>query len=124
MARPLRLEYERALCHVTAQGNGRQVIYRDDTDRRRFLDLWGAKWSNNLFHRTKAGAQQRYQQFVREGLDEPSPWAQVRGQIFLGNEAFLANMAELVKKQSLTNVPKAQTQPTRLTGEEVLVRVW
>ena len=32
-------------------------------------------------------------------------------------------MAELVKKQSLTNVPKAQTQPTRLTGEEVLAKV-
>jgi hypothetical protein len=78
---------------------------------------------HRLFHRTKAGAQQRYQQFVREGIDEPSPWTQVRGQIFLGNEEFLADMAALVKKQSLTNVPKAQTQPTRLTGEAVLAQV-
>jgi len=76
-----------------------------------------------LFHRTKAGAQQRYYQFVRDGLDEPSPWTQVRGQIFLGTKGFLANMAELVKKQSLMNVPKAQTQPSRLTGEEVLAQV-
>ncbi|MCZ6800499.1 MAG: hypothetical protein O7F12_08435, partial [Nitrospirae bacterium] len=78
---------------------------------------------HRLFHRTKIGAQQRYQQFVREGMKEPSPWAQVRGEIFLGNEVFLASMAKLVKKQSLTNVPKAQTQPTRLTGEEVLAWV-
>ncbi|MCZ6799219.1 MAG: transposase [Nitrospirae bacterium] len=76
-----------------------------------------------LFHRTKATAQLRYQQFVREGVAEPSPWPQVRGQIFLGNEAFLAKMAKLVKRQSVTNVPRAQRQPTRLTGSEVLARV-
>lgn len=78
---------------------------------------------HRLFHRTKEGAQQRYQQFVREGFEAPSPWAQVRGQIFLGSEPFLKKMASLVKSQSLTNVPRVQTQPTRLTGEEVLARV-
>jgi len=78
---------------------------------------------HRLLHRTKEGAQQRYQQFVCEGVDAPSPWTKVRGQIFLGNEAFVAKMAELVKKQSLTNVPRAQTQPTRLTGGDVLARV-
>ena len=237
MARQLRLEYEGALYHVTARGNGRQAIYLDDLDRRCFLDLLGLEveqqqwrcyayclmddhyhllietpegnlssgmrrlngtytqafnrrhqqvghvlqgrftsilvdkdayllelcryivlnpvrakmvrtvnawiWSSyratagrasslpwlavsdvhRLFHRTKDGAQQRYQQFVREGIKEPSPWDQVRGQIFLGNEAFLAKMAKLVKKQSLRNVPRAQRHPTRLNGKEVLVRV-
>lgn len=76
-----------------------------------------------FFHRTQEAAQQRYQQFVREEVEAPSTWAQVRGQIFLGNEAFLAKMAQLVKRQSLTNVPRAQTQPTRLTGDEVLALV-
>lgn len=37
MARPLRLEFAGALYHVTARGNVRQAIYRDDVDRRRFL---------------------------------------------------------------------------------------
>jgi len=60
---------------------------------------------------------------VREGLDEPSSWTQVREQIFLGNEAFLANMEELVKRQSLTNVPKVQTQATRLIGKDMLAQV-
>ncbi len=35
------LEYEGAVYHVTARGNGRQAIYLDDTARRRFLDLLG-----------------------------------------------------------------------------------
>ena len=41
MARQLRLEYDGALYHVTARGNGRQAIYLDDTDRGRFLVLLG-----------------------------------------------------------------------------------
>ncbi len=86
----------------------------------RWLDVAGV---HRLFHRTEAGAQSRYQQFVREGVEAPSPWAQVRGQIFLGREPFLKKMASLVKTQSLMNVPRVQTDPTRLTGEEVLVRV-
>jgi len=32
-------------------------------------------------------------------------------------------MATLIKKQSLTNGPRVQRQSTRLTGEEVLLRV-
>ena len=41
MARPLRLEYEGALYHVTARGNAQQPIYLDDTDRKQFLQLLG-----------------------------------------------------------------------------------
>lgn len=41
MARPLRLEFEGAFWHVTARGNERKDIFRDDVDRRRFLELLG-----------------------------------------------------------------------------------
>jgi len=37
MARPLRIEFPGAVYHVTARGDGRQVIFRDDADRERFL---------------------------------------------------------------------------------------
>lgn len=88
----------------------------------------GPEWLNGsavlrLFHPTKHEAQQEYHQFVREGVDESSPWEEVRGQIFLGKEPFLNKMANRVKKQSLTNVPLIQRQPTRLAGEEVLARI-
>jgi putative transposase len=43
MARLLRLEFEGALYHVTGRGNARALVYGDDADRRRFLDLlWAA----------------------------------------------------------------------------------
>jgi REP element-mobilizing transposase RayT len=38
MARPIRVEYEGAVYHVTARGNEQKTIYSDDTDRRVFLD--------------------------------------------------------------------------------------
>jgi hypothetical protein len=38
MARPIRVEYANAVYHVTARGNERKAIYRDDADRRRFLE--------------------------------------------------------------------------------------
>ena len=41
MSRPLRLEYPGALFHVTARGNARQDIFRDDRDRHFFLELLG-----------------------------------------------------------------------------------
>ena len=33
MARPLRLEYEGAIYHVTVRGNDRRDIFKDDQDR-------------------------------------------------------------------------------------------
>ena len=37
MARPQRIEYEGAVYHVTARGNERRAIFRDDADREHFL---------------------------------------------------------------------------------------
>lgn len=41
MSRPLRLEFEGALWHVTSRGNERRAIYRDDEDREQFLGVLG-----------------------------------------------------------------------------------
>src|SRR5262245_18445849 len=38
MARPLRVEFAGADYHVIARGNDRRALFRDDRDRRRFLD--------------------------------------------------------------------------------------
>ncbi len=41
MARPLRIEFSGAVYHVTSRGNDRRTIFRDDEDRRRFLEVLG-----------------------------------------------------------------------------------
>src|SRR5262250_1418442 len=39
MARPLRIERPGGRYHVTARGNERKAVYRDDSDRAHFLEL-------------------------------------------------------------------------------------
>ena len=39
MARPLRIEFPGAVYHVTIRGNERKAIFRDDQDRKMFLDI-------------------------------------------------------------------------------------
>lgn len=38
MARPLRIEYEGAVYHVTSRGNAKKRIFKDDIDRDKFLE--------------------------------------------------------------------------------------
>lgn len=39
MGRPLRIEYPGALYHITSRGNERKAIFKDDSDRDRFLEI-------------------------------------------------------------------------------------
>lgn len=39
MARPIRIEYDGAVYHVTSRGNARKAIYKDDEDREKFLKI-------------------------------------------------------------------------------------
>ena len=39
MARPLRILFPGAFYHLTNRGNERKAIFRDDEDRRQFIDL-------------------------------------------------------------------------------------
>ena len=38
MARPLRVEFAGALCHITARGSACEAIYSNEEDRERFLN--------------------------------------------------------------------------------------
>jgi REP element-mobilizing transposase RayT len=76
-----------------------------------------------LFDTERKTACQLYRRFVSEGKGASSPWQAVKGQIFLGDEAFLEEMQRRLRGQTIANVPKQQTQPTRLGQAEVLRRV-
>ena len=39
MARPLRIQYAGAFYHVTSRGDAGEDVYRDDADRRAFLQI-------------------------------------------------------------------------------------
>ncbi|MFZ3136180.1 MAG: transposase [Thermodesulfovibrionales bacterium] len=39
MARPLRIQYPGAVYHITCRGNDRKNIFRDNTDRKKILEI-------------------------------------------------------------------------------------
>jgi len=39
MVRPLRIEFEGALYHLTSRGDRKEIIFEDDADRQRFLEI-------------------------------------------------------------------------------------
>ncbi len=39
MARPLRIQYPGAVYHITCRGNARADIYKDNKDRKAFLEI-------------------------------------------------------------------------------------
>ena len=71
---------------------------------------------DQLGSRGRVGA---YERFVRQGMGEESPWAHLKGQIWLGDEVFLQRMERLAQGKPVANVPRAHTRPTRLSAHAV-----
>jgi len=61
------------------------------------------------FAKTRRTAIKRYREFVAAGKNQPSPWEQLRNQIFLGTDQYVdAIQTKLKLKQALSEIPKVQ----------------
>jgi len=66
-------------------------------------------WILDQFGDGRAAAWRRYREFVAAGLDRPPPWRNLRGQVFLGTEAFVQALApRLAQSQDATETPRSQ----------------
>jgi putative transposase len=73
-------------------------------------------WLLAQFGQQCAAAQRKYQTFVAEGIDQSSPWEEVRGQVLLGSEQFVEQMAPgLQDKRLLKEIPRRQRFAARPT---------
>ena len=65
------------------------------------------------FARSRAVAQARYAQFVREGINAPSPWLLLRSQVFLGDDDFVSKtQSQMAAHQhDEVQIPTAQRRP-------------
>lgn len=67
------------------------------------------EWILAGFSTARPVAQQRYRDFVTEGEGQPSPWQQLKNQIYLGDDNFINEMqSKLDPGQSLKDIPKKQ----------------
>ncbi|MEO8628518.1 MAG: transposase [Betaproteobacteria bacterium] len=77
-------------------------------------------WVLSQFAKQRAAGQRRYWRFVLEGVGGASPWAQLQGQILLGDAKFVASFRPLLQDKSAhKKIPKRQ----RLANRPPLKRI-
>ncbi len=76
-------------------------------------------WILRQFGRARGRARERYAAFVAEGVSGRRVWDDLRYQVFLGGDDFVARFAEAVKPgDDLREVPRAQRRPFVLSLAE------
>ncbi|MFN0317886.1 MAG: transposase [Burkholderiales bacterium] len=65
-------------------------------------------------------ASRAYERFVAEGLRMPSPWAGLKGQIYLGSEAFHARMQKRLAGIPAKDIPRRQLDPSHPSAQAVV----
>ena len=64
------------------------------------------------FAKRRSLAQQRYAQFVAEGINADSPWASLTGQVYLGDELFVQRMQTHIQTtKDDVQIPHVQRRP-------------
>ncbi|MBS0299328.1 MAG: transposase [Proteobacteria bacterium] len=80
-----------------------------------------ADWLLSLFGKQRSIAVERYRQFVMEGVQrQPAIWSNLKGQVYLGDETFVAEMQKRIgKEKDDLNIPKRQKRPIAKTLSEI-----
>jgi len=68
------------------------------------------EWLLRQFAPERGAAQEAYRRFVAEGTARHAPWSKLRGQIYLGSDAFCNQFAD---PRPLPDVPRQHRQPVR-----------
>ena len=69
-------------------------------------------WVLRQFGKSRGRAVKGYVNFVRAGVGQPGPWGDLKGQIFLGSESFIASMRQPAADHAeLSEIPRAQRRP-------------
>jgi REP element-mobilizing transposase RayT len=69
-------------------------------------------WILGQFGQQRNRARSAYMDFVHAGVGLPSVWDHLKGQIYLGSEAFISRMQSSVSpEQSLDEIPRMQRRP-------------
>jgi putative transposase len=81
-----------------------------------------AAWTLQQFAPRPATARRLYRAFVDAGIGNPlRPWQELRGQIFLGSDAFHSQIRARIEGQPVSDeVPRSQRLPTRPSLDQVI----
>jgi|TARA_R110002050_G_scaffold55818_1_gene125548 REP-associated tyrosine transposase len=93
--------------------------YRGTVGRQALPEGVSPDWILAAFGESRATAIKGYKQFVSEGANQPSPWEELKNQVYLGSDAFVGQMvAKLDDTERLSEVPATQRHPVARSLEE------
>lgn len=95
---------------VRHPGQWRWDSYRATAGRGQLPAYLTVAWILDQFGSRLKQAQERYRRFVAEGQGATSPWEELEGQIYLGNDAFIRKHQP---GRVIREVPRRQTQAHR-----------
>ncbi len=88
------------------------------------LNIVRIDWLLGQFAKTRLVARQRYAAFVQAGIGQASPWENLKGQVLLGGDAFVAKMAaKLVASGTVVGISKRRRRVHRPSLKKLLVGV-
>ena len=76
-------------------------------------------WLLAQFGKNRPAAHKRYREFVRDGLKN-RPWEDLRGQIYLGSEAFIERHS--AQDKEIKEIPRAQLKAVKPTLERIFAK--
>ncbi|GAB6083246.1 transposase [Desulfuromonas carbonis] len=86
-----------------------------------FSSFLSVDWLLSQFSRNREAARQRYREFVANGVEQPSPWTELRGGTLLGRESFVAQFhPQLTEMQAIEEIPLPQRLAHRPALEQLL----
>ena len=102
---PLRARMVRALA------NWRWSSYHAMIGTEKGPDWLQTDWILSQFSARRGESIKRYIEFVHSGVGLPSLWEKLRGQVYLGGDAFLKRMQKLAEQAAIGEIPRVQRRP-------------
>ncbi len=88
--------------------------YRSTAGLRKPHACLSTDWVLSRFSALRSEACRRYMQFVAAGKGTPSPWGELKNDIYLGSDQFMEETSQHVERvEQLKNVPRVQTLAAR-----------
>ena len=83
--------------------------YRETINLATIPSWLNTDWLLAGFGETKGVAIEAYQRFVLEGTAQPSPWLNLKNQVFLGSDAFVERISQQIdESKDLRDIPASQ----------------
>ena len=73
-------------------------------------DDWiSTEWLLSAFSQKLGTAQKKYQEFVHQGKNQPSPWESLQNQVFLGSNEYVSRiLSKIDQEKDLSEIPTSQ----------------